>query len=233
MPGRGSTLRVRRELPSRDSQDSSISRRLNLHRSPGPMSRCLRPQPPHRSSTGSRRRVLAFELRPGQLRRLRCERPAVLEHWMIVAFSVHIICRRGSMSEGLLTAWAVAAHRRPHPRSIPAGRRVTGGCATPLTRRTRAMPPPCSACSSRMSCRPSMTATRTGCRAPGSLASAPRCARWLPRFAPGGCSTTTCGGCTRRRQPAIEPSAVGRPDRVTQPPRCSPCGGRSRTRSRA
>ena len=64
--------------------------------------------------------------------------------------------------------------------------------STPTTRRrTRVTPPPCTTCSSKRSCPPSMTATRTGSRAPGSPASAPRCARSLPRSAPDGCSTTT------------------------------------------
>ena len=65
------------------------------------------------------------------------------------------------------------------------------------------------ACSSRRSCPPSMTATRTGSRAPGSPASAPRCARSLPPSAPGGCSTTTSSGSTRRRGPAPEPTYAG------------------------
>src|SRR5450755_3814064 len=53
-----------------------------------------------------------------------------------------------------------------------------------------------------------MTATRTGCRAPGVNASARRCARSRPPSAPGECSTTTSIGSTRRRKPAPEPTSV-------------------------
>ena len=53
MPGRGSRLRVRRELRSPDSQDSSISSDSTSIVPPGSMCRCLRPRPPHRSSNCS------------------------------------------------------------------------------------------------------------------------------------------------------------------------------------
>ena len=110
----------------------------------------------------------------------------------------------GGLNLSVLDGWWAEAYDGTNGWALSTAR------STPTPgRRTRATPPPCTTCSSRRSCPPSMTATRTGSRAPGSPASAPRCARWLPPSAPGGCSTTTSSGSTRRRGPAPEPTHAG------------------------
>ena len=87
---------------------------------------------------------------------------------------------------GRLVGGGVRRHERLGAPGRGSARRRDAGRA----RRGHALP----AAPATRSCRPSMTATRKGCRGPGSDGSAPRCGRWPRPSPPDGCSTTISSG---------------------------------------